>query len=281
MCFGAVDEGTSVAGRVTIVFVPARHDVMNDASASVDLGWSPTPDVPTVDGLLRLDGTVALVTGARKGIGAAIAARLTEAGAAVVSHDRSMADLRSEPAIVELVGSVIAQHGRLDLLVNNAADQALGSVTSLGADEWSDLLASNLVAPSLLMREFAATCRAVGRGGAIVNLSSVEAFAMGQGHVHYGASKAALLHLTRAAAREFAVDGIRVNAVCPGLIWSPGIDEGFPQGVARWLDHAPMKRLGQATDVADAVLFLGSRAARFITGASLTVDGGLTGGWEW
>jgi NAD(P)-dependent dehydrogenase (short-subunit alcohol dehydrogenase family) len=251
---------------------------MNDVS---DLGWSPNPTVPPVDQLLRLDGTVAVVTGAAKGIGAAIAARLVEAGATVVAHDRLMADLRSEPAIVAFVRSVEAMHGRIDLLVNNAADQSLGSVASLGATEWNDLLASNLVAPSILMREFAAACRAAGRGGAVVNVSSVEAFAMGQGHVHYGASKAALLHLTRAAAREFAIDGLRVNAVCPGLIWSPGIEEGWPQGVARWLDHAPMKRLGQATDVADAVLFLGSRAARFITGATLTVDGGLTGGWEW
>jgi NAD(P)-dependent dehydrogenase (short-subunit alcohol dehydrogenase family) len=246
-----------------------------------DLGWSPTPDVPSVDDLMRLDGTVAVVTGAAKGLGAAIATRLAEAGATVVAHDRSMADLRSEPAVVAFIRSVVAEHGRLDLLVNNAADQSLGSVASLTATEWSDLLASNLIAPSISTREFAAACRRAGRGGAVVNVSSVEAFAMGQGHVHYGASKAALLHLTRAAAREFAVDGLRVNAVCPGLIWAAGIDEGFPQGVARWLDHAPMKRLGDATDVADAVLFLGSRAARFITGASLTVDGGLTGGWEW
>jgi NAD(P)-dependent dehydrogenase (short-subunit alcohol dehydrogenase family) len=269
------------AGRVTIVFAAAKHEVVNDASGISDLGWSPTPYVPAVDALLRLDGTVAVVTGAAQGIGATIAARLAEAGATVVAHDRSMADLRSEPAMVDFMRSVVDAHGRVDILVNNAADQSLGSVASLGANEWSDLLASNLVAPSVLMREFAAACRDAGRGGAVVNLSSVEAFAMGQGHVHYGASKAALLHLTRAAAREFAVDGIRVNAVCPGLIWSAGIDEGFPRGVARWLDHAPMKRLGQATDVADAVLFLGSRAARFITGAALTVDGGLTGGWEW
>jgi NAD(P)-dependent dehydrogenase (short-subunit alcohol dehydrogenase family) len=251
---------------------------MSDVS---DLGWAPDPVVPTVDALLRLDGSVAVVTGATKGIGAAIAARLAEAGATVVAHDRSMADLRSEAAIVELIRSIVATHGRIDLLVNNAADQSLGSVASLGSNEWNDLLASNLVAPSVLMREFAAACRAAGHGGSVVNVSSVEAFAMGQGHVHYGASKAALLHLTRAAAREFAADGLRVNAVCPGLIWSPDIEEGWPQGVARWLDHAPMKRLGHATDVADAVLFLGSRAARFITGASLTVDGGLTGGWEW
>jgi NAD(P)-dependent dehydrogenase (short-subunit alcohol dehydrogenase family) len=247
----------------------------------VDLGCSSSPSTPPVDELLRLDGAVALVTGSAGGLGTAITKRLREAGAVVVAHTRALADLRDEAAIVELVRSIVAEHGRLDVLVNNAADQSLGSVASLKAADWNDLLASNLVAPSLLMREFVAACEAGGHGGAVVNISSVEAFAMGQGHVHYGASKAALLHLTRGAAREFAHLGVRVNAVCPGLIWAPGIDEGFPQGVSRWLENAPIKRLGDGTDVADAVLFLASRAARWITGTHLTVDGGLTGTWQW
>ncbi len=247
----------------------------------MDLGWSAAPDTLSVANVLRLDGAVALVTGATKGIGAAIVDRLREAGATVVAHDRAMADLRDEDDLVAFVRSLHETHGRLDVLVNNAADQALGAVSTLDASQWRDLLDTNLVAPSLLMREFAALCTRGGHGGSIVNVSSIEAFAMGQGHAHYGASKAALLHLTRGAAREFASLGIRVNAVCPGLIWSPGIDEGFPQGVARWIEHAPIKRLGQAADIADAVLFLASRASRWITGAHLTVDGGLTGGWEW
>ena len=247
----------------------------------MQLGWSTSPDAPPVDQLLRLDGTIAVVTGAGRGIGAAIADRFTEAGATVVRHTRAVADLRSEEGIVSFLRSVHAEHGRIDTLINNAADQSLGSVASLTSEAWNDLLASNLVAPSLLMREFATICRADENRGSVVNVSSVEAFAMGQGHVHYGASKAALLHLTRAAAREFAPDGIRVNAVCPGLIWADGIDEGFPHGVARWKDHSPMQRLGAASDVADAVLFLASRASRWITGTHLVVDGGLAGGWEW
>ena len=247
----------------------------------MDLGCSSTPSVPPVHDLLRLDGAVALVTGSAGGLGSAIADRLQEAGAVVVAHNRAMADLRDEAAVVSLMHSIVTDHGRLDVLVNNAADQSLGSVASLDSAAWNDLLASNLVAPSILMREFAAACEAGSHGGAVVNISSVEAFAMGQGHVHYGASKAALLHLTRGAAREFAHLGVRVNAVCPGLIWAAGINEGFPQGVARWLENAPIKRLGDATDVADAVLFLTSRAARWITGTHLTVDGGLTGSWQW
>lgn len=246
-----------------------------------DLGWSRNPTVPTVNELLRLDGSVALVTGAGRGIGAAIAARLAEAGATVVAHDRQSAELRDEAAIVAFVARVLDEHGRLDVLVNNAGDQSLGSVASLDSSQWSDLLASNLVAPSLLIREFAASCARLGHGGAVVNVASVEAFAMGKGHVHYGASKAALLHLTRSAAREFAPIGVRVNAVCPGLVWAPGIDEGFPQGVARWKENAPMARLGDASEVADAVLFLASRAARWITATDLLVDGGLAGGFEW
>lgn len=247
----------------------------------MNLGWSTSTDAPPVDELLKLDGAVAVVTGAAGGIGAAIATRLAEAGAIVVAHDRAAADLRSEDAIVAFMAGARAEHGRIDILVNNAADQALGTVESLSAEQWQDLLASNLVAPSILTREFAAGCRSGGHGGAIVNISSVEAFALGQGHVHYGASKVALLQLTRASAREFTQLGVRVNAVCPGLIWAPGIEEGFPDGVARWLEQAPIQRLGQGSDIADAVLFLVSRAARWITGTHLVVDGGLVGGWQW
>lgn len=247
----------------------------------MNLGWSTSTDAPPVDELLRLDGSVAVVTGAAGGIGAAIATRLAEAGAIVVAHARAAADLRSEEAIVAFMAEAQAQHGRIDILVNNAADQSLGTVESLSAEQWQDLLASNLVAPSILTREFAAGCRAGGHGGAIVNISSVEAFVLGQGHVHYGASKAALLQLTRASARELAPLGVRVNAVCPGLVWAPGIEEGFADGVARWLDQAPIQRLGQGTDIADAVLFLVSRGARWITGTHLVVDGGLVGGWHW
>src|SRR4029079_17894897 len=108
-----------------------------------------------------------------------------------------------------------------------------------------------------------------GNGGAIVNITSIEAESPAAGHSHYNAAKAGVLMYTRAAALELAAHGIRVNAVAPGLIWREGIEEAWPDGVARWKRAAPLGRLGRAEDVADACLFLASPAARWITGASL------------
>jgi NAD(P)-dependent dehydrogenase (short-subunit alcohol dehydrogenase family) len=112
-------------------------------------------------------------------------------------------------------------------------------------------------------------------GGAIVNITSIEAENPAPGHSHYNAAKAGVLMHTRAAAGELARHGIRVNAVAPGLLWRDGIEQAWPEGVARWQAAAPLRRLGTAEDVADACLFLASPAARWITGASLTVDGGV------
>jgi NAD(P)-dependent dehydrogenase (short-subunit alcohol dehydrogenase family) len=116
---------------------------------------------------------------------------------------------------------------------------------------------------------------AQGQGGAIVNVTSIEAENPAPAHSHYNAAKAGAAMHTRAAAQELGPHGIRVNAVAPGLVWREGLDEAWPDGVARYLNAAPLGRLGQPEDVADACLFLASPAARWITGASLTVDGGV------
>jgi NAD(P)-dependent dehydrogenase (short-subunit alcohol dehydrogenase family) len=115
-----------------------------------------------------------------------------------------------------------------------------------------------------------------GVGGAIVNVTSIEAQSALPSHGHYAATKAAAAAHTRAAAQELGPHGIRVNAVAPGLIWREGIEQMWPEGVARWQQAAPLRRLGRSEDVADACLFLASPAARWITGASLTVDGGVS-----
>jgi NAD(P)-dependent dehydrogenase (short-subunit alcohol dehydrogenase family) len=112
-------------------------------------------------------------------------------------------------------------------------------------------------------------------GGAIVNITSIEAENPAPNHSHYNASKGGVLMYTRAAASELGQYGIRVNAVAPGLIWKDNIEQTWPAGVARWRQAAPLGRLGMPEDVADACLFLVSPAARWITGASLTVDGGV------
>ncbi|MDQ4078313.1 MAG: SDR family oxidoreductase, partial [Chloroflexota bacterium] len=114
-----------------------------------------------------------------------------------------------------------------------------------------------------------------GAGGAIVNIASIEAERPAPLHAHYNAAKGGVLMYTRSAALELGPHGIRVNAVSPGLIWREGIEEQWPEGVARWREAAPLTRLGRPEDVADACLFLASPAARWISGTNLVVDGGV------
>jgi len=118
-------------------------------------------------------------------------------------------------------------------------------------------------------------------GGAIINIASIEGIQPAVGHSHYAASKAAVLMHTRAAALELGGHGIRVNAVAPGLIEREGIADAWPEGVARWTAACPLGRLGRPEDVADAVLFLASDAARWITGATLIIDGGMLARPTW
>jgi NAD(P)-dependent dehydrogenase (short-subunit alcohol dehydrogenase family) len=112
-------------------------------------------------------------------------------------------------------------------------------------------------------------------GGAIVNIASIAATSPGPDHSHYNSAKAAVVMLTRSAAQELGRFGIRVNAVSPGVIGREGIEEQWPEGVARWRARAPLKRRGRPDDVADACLFLASAASRWITGHDLIVDGGV------
>jgi NAD(P)-dependent dehydrogenase (short-subunit alcohol dehydrogenase family) len=114
-----------------------------------------------------------------------------------------------------------------------------------------------------------------GHAGAIVNITSIEAVNPAPAHAHYSAAKAGLRMFTRSSAQELGQHGIRVNAVAPGLIHRPGIEQAWPEGVERYRKAAPLGRLGDVVDVADAVLFLASDAARWITGTELTVDGGV------
>jgi NAD(P)-dependent dehydrogenase (short-subunit alcohol dehydrogenase family) len=118
-------------------------------------------------------------------------------------------------------------------------------------------------------------------GGAIVNIASIEGSDPAMGHSHYATSKAGLLMLTRSLTLEYGGKGIRTNAVSPGLIARDGIEENWPDGVARWQEYAPLKRMGDTTDVADAVLFLLSPAARWISGVNLVVDGGMSTVSRW
>lgn len=260
-------------------------------------------DFPPVPALLDLSGRTAIVTGASGGIGAGIARRLGEAGANVVCHyhasreaaDRlaagirgkggraiaARADITSAADIAGLIDTAAAEFGGVDILVNNAGIQPVKMLTDLTEADWNEMMTANVAGPFLLVRAFSDALRKAGKGGAVVNIASIEGHDPAPGHGHYATSKAALLMFTRAAAMELGQHGIRVNSISPGLIHRDGIEEGWPEGVARWKAAAALSRLGRPEDVADAALFLVSDAARWITGTDLVVDGGVSARPTW
>jgi NAD(P)-dependent dehydrogenase (short-subunit alcohol dehydrogenase family) len=249
-----------------------------------------TSITPRVADLLDLTGTVVLVTGSSAGIGAGIARRLHEAGAKVVIHcannrvgaDALASSLQTRVHVVQgdvqrdavrLCLESIAAFGQLDALVNNAGIQPVTPYLELSQTDISEMLRVNV--QGVMELSSAAAKHMLENGGSIVNISSIEGLQPAFNHSHYATSKAAVLMHTRASALELGKHGIRVNAVTPGLIDREGLEEAWADGVTRWRDSCPLERLGTTEDVGDAVLFLISKAARWVTGATLAVDGGM------
>lgn len=259
--------------------------------------------IPPVSKLLDLSGRTAIVTGSSGGIGAGIARRFGEAGANVVCHyhgnkpaaetlaaaivaagGRAVAagaDVSKKPEAVQLVAEAVQQFGGADILVNNAGQQPVAMLGDLAEGDWHAMMAANVAGPFLLVQALAAHLREAGKGGAVVNIASIEGHNPAPGHGHYATSKAALLMFTKAAVLEFGPQGLRVNSISPGLIHRDGIEQGWPEGVARWKAAAALTRLGRPDDIADAALFLASSAARWISGADLVVDGGVSARPTW
>lgn len=246
--------------------------------------------------LLDFSNKVVVVTGASQGIGAGIVARFAEAGAQVVVHYRSKkADalavverirnkggsavaIQSELSCIEgcqeLVSKTLNIFGRIDSIINNAGIFPNASLLELSLEDWQSMYMAN-VETAFLCTQAAALHMKENGGGTVVNLGSISALSPGSLHSHYNSAKAAVVMLTRSASQELGPYNIRVNAVSPGLIARPGIEEQWPEGVERWQQKAPLERMGAPEDIADACLFLTSPASRWITGHNLVVDGGM------
>src|SRR4029453_5956064 len=156
----------------------------------------------------------------------------------------------------------------------NAGSYPLAGLLEMSGEDWDAVLAANLKS-ALACLQAAGRRMAAAGGGAIVNVTSIQAFRAAPELAHSSAAKAGLEMLTRSAAVELGCAGVRVNTVAPGLIWREGIETAWPDGVARFVARAPLGRLGQPHDGADACLFLASRAARLGTGAAPLVGGGV------
>ena len=234
-----------------------------------------------------LEGRTALVTGGSRGIGRAIAVELAGAGASVVVGYRSGKDeaeavaeeaggraVQADVSDAEEAARLVADAGEPDVLVNNAGLTRDGLLPRMPDEDWRDVIETNLSSVFY-------TCRAAvrpmmkRRAGAIVNISSVVGLHGNPGQTNYAASKAGIIGLTKALARELGSRGVRANVIAPGYITSRLTDEISEEMRSLMLQNTPLGRLGDPEDVAGAVRFLCSDAAKFITGEVLLVDGGL------
>ncbi|HXH91712.1 MAG TPA: glucose 1-dehydrogenase [Thermoanaerobaculia bacterium] len=239
------------------------------------------------------EGRVAIVTGAARGLGRAAAERLYERGAAVAVNVRdraraeSLAQSLGERALAvpgdiaapgipeEIVRATVERFGRVDILVNNAAFARSTRFPSLSAEEWREALEVNLTAPFLFTKAVLPIMKAQNYGR-IINVSSSAGRTVSTlGGAHYTASKAGLLGLTRASAKELGQFGITVNAVCPGMIDTELTHENASSELlTRLAASYPVPRLGTSLEVADLICFAASEAAGYITGASFDINGG-------
>jgi NAD(P)-dependent dehydrogenase (short-subunit alcohol dehydrogenase family) len=250
----------------------------------------------------RLNGKVAVVTGGGQGIGRATCELFAEEGAAVVIAERNPetgraaaaaigrtsgkavfvpTDVADEDSIRHMVGEAVKAFAHINILVNNAGIFVLKGIDATPA-EWRQVLEVNVMGPALVAKHVVSEMRKAG-GGAIVNLGSISSFIAQPQFVTYNASKGAVANMTRCMALDLAPDNIRVNAVCPGTVWTSiverlcrerGLDRSAAEGHPDFGGSHMIKRMAEPREIARAILFLASDEASFITAENLMVDGG-------
>ena len=253
--------------------------------------------------MTRFADTTVAVTGGASGIGEATVRRFIEDGARVAFADRDSArgkrvaeeleakgavahfveaDMGKESDATGFIEAAVARFGRLDVLVNNAGIRKYQSVTEASKESWDEILAVNLMSYALCSRA-AIPVMAANGGGAVVNVASIRSLIAGPKCVQYDTTKAAVLGLTRSMARDHAAEGVRVNAVGPGPIFTPfherraeALGQTHESYIEKFGAETMMKRPGTAREVANGIAFLASDEASYITGTCLFIDGGQT-----
>lgn len=243
----------------------------------------------------RADGKVTIVTGASRGIGRGVALALAEAGATVICAARDLGrleavraeigaaggkahvhvvDVASRESIEGLVSATLAAHGRIDVLVNNAGITRDGLLLRMKAADWDDVIATNLTSVFLATQAVMKTMLKQ-RSGSIINIGSVVGLSGNAGQANYAAAKAGLIGFSKSVAREVGSRGIRVNVVTPGFIDTDMTSALSEAARAAMLGGVPLGRTGTPDDVAGLVVYLASDASSYLTGQTISVDGGF------
>lgn len=242
----------------------------------------------------RLDGRVAMITGGASGIGLAIAERFLAEGAHLMLADANaeklaaaakalgadvagqQGDVRSEADVSATVAATVERFGRLDIAVNSAGLGTYAPITEQTEEQWDTVVDTCLKGVFLCMKHQARAMRAAGDGGVIINIASLNAFQPGEGMSAYSAAKAGVDMLTRVASLELGPDSIRVCGIAPGLVDTPLTEPitQIPQIRADYLANIPLARAGRPDDIASAALYLASDEAGWVSGTTLSVDGG-------